>query len=736
MTIFGETGQGAGITDGGRALAFFTDRHAIIRRFSECLNEDPPPKQILFYCGPGGNGKSLLLRYLRMNCCKRLREWGDWLKDATHDDFLRHMSRAEDAEPVPTAFIDFANQYQSPSDPFAVLAKLRGDLVEFGLRFPLYEFACMWYLREAKQLKEAQLKTLFMSEELTAVSELLTAAAHSVPGLSLVAAMLPLLHKRATGRALDEWFSTYLKKRKLTDEQVRLVTLMDPNSELLDKLPELFAQDLNTVVTMNGRCPRVVLFFDGHQAFWTQGHDHLNDPYFASDRWFRRLLGSLEVPFSTVVVVSGREPPHWHQASEWKIPSNYVAAQPVEDFTDPDARDYLGHALRDVAPDVNLHERLCEVARVAADRVHPLYLGLCADIVWASADKGTQLTAADFASLPAVADRGKVLIARLMSNVDAEIKAAVEALSACRTFDDAVFRALGEELRFLCTDAQFNVLVQFSFVTGQGQEDTARYRIHDLLRRLLREQGNETMHRADDALERYYRARAETGDAVALAEAIYHANRLDWRRGVSEWVDALDAALRQSRYDVCRALLGVLPELAIESDVARADVFRAEGEYYARLALARLGALQATLAQPEAALQSYQKAIAAYDRALQWAPDNLEAHINKCNALRSLGNLQAALWQHEAALQSYHDAIAAYAQARDLAPDDVGVYNNKGLALQSLGDLQAAFAQHETARGIYVEAIAAFDQALRLAPGDEAARRARTATIAKLATLE
>ncbi len=65
--------HGNTVTSGNRALELFTDRDEFTCLFARYLNEDPAPEKILFFHGGGGNGKTLLLEYLRKNCCKRFR---------------------------------------------------------------------------------------------------------------------------------------------------------------------------------------------------------------------------------------------------------------------------------------------------------------------------------------------------------------------------------------------------------------------------------------------------------------------------------------------------------------------------------------------------------------------------------------------------------------------------------------------------------------------------------------
>src|ERR1051326_3489189 len=69
MTILDEIGGGVTITEGWRALKLFTNRYTPIRRFLTYINDERPPRPILFFHGDGGNGKSLLLRVLQEQYC-------------------------------------------------------------------------------------------------------------------------------------------------------------------------------------------------------------------------------------------------------------------------------------------------------------------------------------------------------------------------------------------------------------------------------------------------------------------------------------------------------------------------------------------------------------------------------------------------------------------------------------------------------------------------------------------
>ena len=77
MSIFDETGGGLGAVAHDRSLELFFDRFEVIARFVALINEDPAPRRVLYLHGLGGNGKSLLLRYLAARCCVRLPP-GEW----------------------------------------------------------------------------------------------------------------------------------------------------------------------------------------------------------------------------------------------------------------------------------------------------------------------------------------------------------------------------------------------------------------------------------------------------------------------------------------------------------------------------------------------------------------------------------------------------------------------------------------------------------------------------------
>jgi hypothetical protein len=54
MSIRRRTGNRNRLGSSNRDLGWFTNRHALIRRFTEYVNSDSPAEQILYFYGAGG----------------------------------------------------------------------------------------------------------------------------------------------------------------------------------------------------------------------------------------------------------------------------------------------------------------------------------------------------------------------------------------------------------------------------------------------------------------------------------------------------------------------------------------------------------------------------------------------------------------------------------------------------------------------------------------------------------
>ncbi len=190
--------NGGTITEGWRALDLFTDRYEACRRFLSYVNDDPSHPSILYFHGDGGNGKSILLDHLRTRLCKRIRP-ENWAYLATLPDTecVAQVEEAEDAVLVPTARLDFAQQ--GTRSGFDALLKLRRDLTDSSLHFPLFDFAVVTYLHKAHVLTEERLGKLFPAEELAVVLELAQLIT-GVPATGVALAVLGFMERHLGDR--------------------------------------------------------------------------------------------------------------------------------------------------------------------------------------------------------------------------------------------------------------------------------------------------------------------------------------------------------------------------------------------------------------------------------------------------------------------------------------------------------------------------------------------------------
>ena len=578
MSISDPTSQKASLTQLNRALRHFTDRHELTLRFAEYLNDDElDPHKILFFYGDGGNGKSLLLKFLLENCCKRfpLETWTE-LKTKTHPEIVEFIKTITDWESdfqfVPATLLDFESPARSsrpeqPQDNFDGLLILHNQLITnavrlgYKLSFPLYQFACILYLQKKGKLTNESMNRLFPSPELFAsklavflIKELPNAlAAHILPGFlaSLTSSSWNIITQDLGGD-----LSLYLQGRGLQKKDFQRITELDPDTELIVALPNFFAEDLKVAMQREGAPEKLVLFFDTHEAFWGEGRNQGSARFFKQDEWLRCLLSQLlELP-QIVIVMAGREIPQWHRASYCSITADKLECRQVFNFQVTDALDYLQ---RVGIEDTQVQQSLIAYSSFDGDSVHPLLLGLCADLVRMAPEKKEAFTAADFQS---VSETGEgfnrklgILVERLLKYTDRVLEDAVYVLSACRAFNEDLYFHLGESLKCNPSHAAFDSLLSFSFVWQAEQQGEGWYRLHPFIRRFNHEQKRERTQAAHQVLERYYRERGN------LAEALYHAYWQEPLRAKEEWIEVFGKANQQEDNELCQALAEIKKEI-------------------------------------------------------------------------------------------------------------------------------------------------------------------------------
>jgi len=174
--------------------------------------------------------------------------------------------------------------------------------------------------------------------------------------------------------------------------------------------------------------------------------------------------------------------------------------------------------------------------------------------------------------------------------------------------------------------------------------------------------------------------------------------------------------------------------------------------------------------------EQYAKAIASYDKALEFKPDYHEAWYNRGYALRNLGRLEEAIASYDKALEfkpDYHEAwhnrgyalgnlgrleeaIASCDKALKIKPDKHEAWYNRGYALDNLGRWEEAIASYDKALeikpdyheawynrgyaldnlGRWEEAIASYDKALEIKPDYHEAWNNRGSALGNLGRLE
>jgi tetratricopeptide (TPR) repeat protein len=699
MSIANRTGQGDSITEGWRAFDLFTNRHDLIRAFTSYLNEHPTPERIIFFYGEGGNGKSLLLKFLQEHCCKYIdaRNW-EWLKRKPDSEFLEVLKNIHGAEDVPAAAIDFNPNLggdDSIQAPISALLALRRDLHHPNLHFPIFDFACAWYLASGGKLTDQQRQYLALTEGTKFIAKIIDGISHSLYG-AVATAVLGIYNKD-----LSQWFNLYTRRRVLNNETIKEIQALPPESKLIARLPQLFAEDLNTAMLIEGAPTKVALFFDAHESFWGIERKLSEELFFQRDEWLRVLLTHLEFSRGIVTVVAGQEPPRWAEASKpgTIIPTDFVDLRHVGPLSAEYAVQYLRRAGVD---DPATQECLVSYAQVNPGQVHPLYLGLCADVVLAARDSGQVLTPNEFQSTKQAADKGTELIRRLLRYVDDDISYPVRALSACRAFDKDLYFKLGEALKLGVTEQSFQALIRLSFVWRVERRGEGWYRIHDTLRRLFHEHGDEVTKSADEFLYKYYSRR---GDSIAVAESVYHSNKLEGENRIDGWLVSFHAGMEFGQYDLCRLLLEVRSELKINRGVDLGRILDQEGDYFE------------LIAKYDEAEHSYLGAITAFDEALSQYPQWLEVSDLKGHTLTSLGRLYAELSRHKEAYTSYRRALAAFNNILKQNPSHPS-RTRRGISLVSLGRLLSLRSKTKSAVRKYEEAIKIFEGDVRHWPQD------------------
>ncbi|MGH8571273.1 MAG: hypothetical protein ACREX8_01695, partial [Gammaproteobacteria bacterium] len=604
MPIFEGTEQGRSTRH--EPVRLFTDRYEASRDFAGRLNDDPPRQAIVFYTGLGGNGKTAMLRHFEDRCCYRIEKAEHWQETVGYadDTFVASLGQVPSARPVPVSYLDFGARpsgLNRPQEAFSALFMIKRQLARFGVDTHRFDFAAITYLYKSGLDIAGLTRELFPSNQFELAADFADALLN-LPVVRTGTMLFELVNRR-----LDDAFSRRRLRRRVPAAVADEILALRPEPDLAEALPRYFAADLADALRPEGDHARVVLLFDTYEAFegevQAERRLHLTD--LTGPRWFRSLLGHLPLEAGVVVVVAGRTEPRWSQAVNDRIPGQFIDLRSIGPLGEQFADRYLIEAGVD---DAAMRRVLIQYAAITPGEIHPLLLGICADLVLGAARLGPHVDPASFATTPGLVDRERELIARLLSWVDRQLEEAIVAASVCRSFDERIFDHLVQRLPLRVGPDAFSRLVGFSFITrlsraAESESEPAgvrmpdaepTYEMHRLLRRGIARAAPAAVRAAREALAEYYAGMAADGDFTSQLEEIFHRAHLDPAAGIEFWRRAMEQALAIGRYDQCRTLVTLLSELDVPVGTDRHSTVYLVGR--AELGLGRWDEAEALLA--------------------------------------------------------------------------------------------------------------------------------------------
>jgi tetratricopeptide (TPR) repeat protein len=687
------------VAEGWRALELFTDRRPIIRRYAERLHATTPSRPVLYLHGEGGNGKSLLLRFLRRKCTRLLGEEA-WAGLARLDDemFVQRLLGAPADLTIPSAIVDFSldkDPERNPRNPFHALLQLRRELAPGELPMPSFDYACVWYLYRTGRLTNEWLQALFpvQASNLAAAVLKLFVASTAAAMIGVGAALLALLND-----SLRKQFTLYSARLFLEQSVAEQIQSLERDGDLLDALPGFFAADLSAAFELPDTPPRAVLLFDSHDALWGPGdYGTSRDRFFYRDEWLRRLVLGLNHP-SICTVIVGREPPAWQAAARFQVPDSSLEVVHVGPLERSDATVYLNLAeVRSPA----MQDWMISEATVSPGLVHPFYLALLVDASQFAriADSGER---PDEVTDHARSHSAVAFIDRLLRNVTKDQENAIRALSVCRWFDFETFVALGKTLHFETTQAGFERLTSLSFVWPAESAGKLAWRIHALVARLIANSADSAqVVRTHRILARRFLARRAIPRTIGdVIEGLYHVAYVSPLRAARLWIDYSVLALQAGSIELVRALLDLRLHLPSTPESLRGAMANTEGDLY--LALGR----------PQEATEAARAAITAFDQVAAAPEPGPHIACNRAVSLLVLGRAERMAGHDAAADSAYREALIALRKVARSGEEHPHVLSDLGEAL--LGVAAGNRARHglKSVTKLVREAVRVYGQAI------------------------
>ncbi len=403
-----------------------------------------------------------------------------------------------------------------------------------------------------------------------------------------------------------------------------------------------------------------------------------------------------------VVVVAKRERPEWStsDAGDSRIKENLVELREVQLFTCEDAKDYLQRA--EIA-NAEIATRLISFSTVEQNQIHPKFLDMCARGFLAAQKNNKSFNIDELKANLNFEEKSRLLLNRLLKYCDRTTTYAVEALAVTRRFDYSLCQEIGSKLGFSLSRPLFDELTKFAFIHQESGQHVDTFRVHATEKKFLQNADPEKVKHTHKVLQEYFEEKVQS-DTSAVVEVIYHINCQEPTNGCHKWVENFDSAFKNSNYDLCEALVSLLPSLNIERVLARGHLL-----YFS-------GLLCKTLSKYEIAKKTFKEALEELDRVFEKDPDSaFEAHGNKGMTLLSLGELNGVTKDNNVAvaMNYFGDALKSFKQGLEIQPDDLGLRANCGLALRKMGAITASSNATE-AKDWFDKARVTYDENLKL----------------------
>lgn len=547
----------------------FTDRQQYLEIFENSLKLTPPP--VLMFYGIGGVGKTWLLRYLLSEYCS---------------------PKKQSASSRAYAFLSFRSGHTNMSVERALYqAKIMLKATGKNLMFPKFDlfWGLLWEKSNKKPIYENE-ELQHLPDELSWFTEILQSVlippiGDAVKTINIVKKLSQRVQKAITDRHVVEWYWERIGKTKKSGGRKDLQSL--DIQELTMWLPIAFASDLaDNTAKLSPSDNQIVIFIDNYEGLEEKlgrasGYD---DPCFIESL----ALELLECKANVLLVIAGRDRLRWAETQlrngSWVLikvkdilwienvtcnnvnsyESRYLIQKLMGDLSVEDARDFLLKNVDGLSQPV-----LNDVIQYTGG--YPLALGVVVDLLTESSGS----LSLDFISLKRKLDAvdaepfsdewkdevNRWLLQRLKEQLKQNNRDSLMELTHLaavpRWFNQDLLLSLTPNLGEL---EQFQRMIGYSFVEPYEIEGVFGYRLHALIRKLLREEitglkRQEISRKSADWFVEKINESTGKGKWRYRFEYLYHLWQFDTEKAViflEQWFQELQ---KSEEHDLCWELL-------------------------------------------------------------------------------------------------------------------------------------------------------------------------------------